>query len=147
MGRDVVICALVLGAGVLGGGCSGSDADSASVICEQSDRSGTYFMSFQEVSGTCGPQDSAVGRLSTEVPGECELLSPDIWSNNECTFERHIRCPFNEFAAGATLETTAISTQQDSRGEVITGTMTMILRDASGQSVCHGTYRVRAERQ
>ena len=144
MRKIIMLCFLAVG-------CGGSEQeDGGPITCDPANRQGSYLMSFETLSGNCGEQASALVRLDADVDpfaGGCEPLASDRWSDGNCTLERRARCPFEEFAPGATIESTMISTQQDAAGEVITGTLTMTLKNATGQIVCFGTYGVDAVRQ
>lgn len=140
--RIVMLLALTLA------GCGGSDRrspeDTLPASCDPiTQRIGTYFAEATTVSGNCGPQTSGLVRLDSTIPDGCVFDADDIWSNNGCTLERAMTCPSGE----ETVRLVAISTQQDSHGDRITGTMTMAFSDARGASVCTGTYRLTYTRQ
>jgi hypothetical protein len=137
----------LIGLVMLAAGCGGSDdPDAGAVECEQSDRSGTYFIEYETVSGNCGDLPSALGRLddANALPDGCSFDAMDRWSDGDCKLERAYTCPGE---SGGTIVATAVSTQQDDSGDNITGTATMTLRDADGATVCVGTYRFKATRQ
>lgn len=129
--------------------CSGPDpAESRERSCSNSDRYGTYLMEFTTVSGDCGEQTSSLTRLDgTADLGTCTRTAPDGWSDADCTLERSLVCPADTIIPGGTVDSVGITTQQDNSGDLITGTITMRLLDAGGQTVCFGTYSVSAVRQ
>jgi hypothetical protein len=115
--------------------------------CDPADRQGTYFATFENLSGTCGEQTSALIRLDADADitaSGCVLLAEDRWSDGNCTLERSSLCPLD---LGRTVESTIISTQEDAAGDTITGTMTIDVEEADGFPVCFGTYRLTAVRQ
>lgn len=128
--------------------CDG-DADEQPSSCDPAARVGTYFATFDVISGDCGDQASGLIRVGGDANAAsgCRLIAQDRWSDGNCTLERSMQCPFDEFERGATIETIAITTQRDEDGDRMTGTMTMTVWEASGQAVCLGTYRMVAERQ
>lgn len=108
------------------------------MTCERSDRTGTYLATYVERSGNCGALPEQLGRLESSEPvdgyGPCAKAGPDVWSNDECTLERSLECA--DGTSGV-----AISTQQDSSGDVLTGTFTLRGLD------CTSTYDVESVRQ
>jgi hypothetical protein len=126
--------------------CSSSDGGDVSVTCEQSDRSGSYWAEFETLSGTCPDQDPGLIQIGPgSAAGGCTELASPRWSDADCTYETHAVCPV-EGLPGAEIEFVSITTQQDSNGDRITGTMTMYLRDGGGE-LCHGSFRMTATRQ
>jgi hypothetical protein len=109
---------------------------------------GTYFVTFTTISGNCGPQDSALVSLdpASVQTGMCSTISETI-SENDCKVERHFTCPYDDFEQGASIEFVGVTRQQTQDGSVITGTMTMRLRDGFDALVCSGTYNAHYERQ
>jgi hypothetical protein len=115
-------------------------------VCDPSDVRGTYFLSSQTISGNCGDQASGLVALDETAGEGCENLSAPVRSENDCKTETHQRCKYEEFAIGATIETVAVL-RNSGDGSLVTGTMTMTIRDARGGLACTGTYRVTFERQ
>jgi len=130
-------------------GCSGSAEDESSFTCDVvADRDGTYLMEFETLGGTCPDQEPALVRLdaSAETPAGCVELSPPEASDAGCTLEVRRVCDASSLMAGWEIETTAITTQQDDAGTLITGTLQLTVRDDLG-TLCSGTFRVTATRQ
>jgi|SRR5688500_13106708 len=115
-------------------------------VCDPGDVRGTYFASFQTISGNCGDQASALVAIDETASDGCENLSAPVRSENDCKVETHQSCEYEEFAIGATIETVAV-TRNSGDGSLVTGTVTMTIRDARGGLACTGTYRVTYERQ
>jgi hypothetical protein len=125
--------------GLVLAGCGGED-DGGAVSCERSDRTGTYLGTYVERSGgTCGALPDELARLDASEPadgyGTCAKASADVWSDGDCTLERSLEC--DDGSSGV-----AISTQQDSSGEHIEGTLTLRV-----PGVCTSTYDVDIVRQ
>lgn len=128
--------------------CGGEDE--SSFTCEPSDRSGTYWAEFETLSGNCGPQDSTLirpGETSSSSGGDtgCTELEPARWSDGNCTLETKGQCPL-EGAPGVTVTMTMISEQKDGAGDVIDGTLSMVI-EQYGEYACSGSYRMHAVRQ
>jgi hypothetical protein len=133
---------------VLGFGCSGSsDGEGDDTFTCDPRREGTYLVDLTTVDGSCGDQNSFVDRLDNDapIPAGCQKLEADTWSADGCKLERSMRCPLDGLAPGATIESTAVTTQK--REDLITGLMTMLIYDADGALVCSGTYNLSATRQ
>jgi hypothetical protein len=128
--------------------CSGED-ESEPVTCERTDRTGTYWMEFETLSGNCGPQNASLVRLDADMGASsgCVMSAEPRWSDADCTLESGGTCPFDALEPGATVQSTLVTTQQDSAGDVITGTATMTIIGADGVGLCNGSYRVTATRQ
>lgn len=110
-------------------------------------RAGTYLVSFTTIDGSCGDQDSYIGRLDNDqpLPDGCKLTAADVWSDNDCKLERSIVCETDAFSVSGTIETRAVTTQQSA--DQITGLTTMLVFAGDGRLLCSGTYRLTAERQ
>ena len=131
-------------------GSSTDEGQSQPSSCDPASREGSYLATFETLSGDCGDQASALLRLDADAdPADsgCSRLSEDRWSDGNCTLERSLVCPYDSFAPGATISSVGITTQRDSSGETITGTMTITVKDADGITLCLGTYRMTAARQ
>jgi hypothetical protein len=145
----LLLCALALGCGASSDE-NGSELPSS---CNpESERRGSYLMSTTEISGSCGPQATALVQLGpATAPGgsdsPCTPLGEPILTENDCKLETRTLCAFDDYEPGATIETTMVSTQQTQSGSLITGIMTMTLRDGFDGWVCTSTYSMRAERQ
>lgn len=139
----------LIGLVILATACGGSDGGdpAEAVTCEKTDRSGTYWAEFETLSGTCPDQSAGLIRLDADAGAACVLASPETWSDAECTLETEFSCPFDELEPGATVRTVAITTQQDSAGDEIVGTMTMTVLGSDGAIVCSGSFRMTAARQ
>jgi hypothetical protein len=126
-------------------GDGGDDDETDDFDCSVSSRTGTYLMTFTEVSGTCGPFPSSVVRLDPngELAAGCVLDAPTTISADECTVETSISCT-DEF--GTTVSGVASTKQANADGSLVTGIMTMQPKDADGP-ICASTYRLRYERQ
>jgi hypothetical protein len=134
--------------GLLACGCSSGNDDDEDFTCDVvADRDGTYWAEYEMLSGSCGDQEPGLIRLdgTAETPAGCVELSPAETSDAGCTLEVRRLCDASQLAPGVEIEVTGITTQQDEAGDVITGTMTMTIRDASG-TVCSGSYRMTATR-
>jgi hypothetical protein len=113
--------------------------------CSRDAREGTYLMEFETVSGDCGPQNSTLSDSSDPVPSEC-VVTKEEWSGDECQQTTHRTCTLT--ADDMRVEGIVIIEQEDSDGEVFTGTTTMTIRRISdGSFVCQGTYNVTYTRQ
>jgi hypothetical protein len=143
----LALCALALGCG---GSDGGDDEPERPSSCEQGEVAGTYYFTAETVDGSCGEQNSGLISLGSSAGSGsgsgCVNLNEPVISENGCKLEVHQLCPFEDIEPGATIETTTIWRNQGG-GEVIAGTMTMIIRWSDETLACAGTYRVRAERQ
>ena len=141
--REAIVLGLVFLAA-----CSGGDGveDNRPTSCDPvTERVGTYLAHFETLSGTCGDFPDSLARVDNyaDLLAGCVLLDPDRLSEGDCKLERHYSCPVDTGDG----EYTAITTQQDAAGSVLSGTVTVNLTDASGGFVCTGTYRVTFTRQ
>ncbi len=128
-------------------GCVSSHEEEPFTCDPSEDRAGTYFMHFEERrGGTCGPTPDQLVRLGNDSGsgGDCESTAPDVWSNDRCRVERSFVC-FD--AGGFIIEGIFVSDQEDERGEVLTGTHSVTIRDEYGNFLCTSTYDVTATRQ
>jgi hypothetical protein len=125
-------------------GCS-SPSNNDPVTCEPTDRSGSYWAEFKTLSGDCGPQNASLVQLGGSGSSDCVEESPARWSDADCTLETKGTCPVDG-VPGAYVTTTAITTQQDSAGDVIDGTITLTLKQG-GSILCNGSYSVHMVRQ
>lgn len=117
------------------------------VECSKEDRTGTYFLTFQTIDGTCPDQQSAVvsGSTSSPTPADCEK-SNETWSEDECDYSVNLFCIFS--ADDLNMLSVSQTTQEDSDGDHLTGIMTMTIRQHStGAFVCSGSYEMDAQRQ
>lgn len=114
--------------------------------CERSDRSGTYLLEFDKISGSCPEIDDILDRIdgSADLPGGCEDADPPRWSDANCTFERTVAC--YDASTGDYGEFVTISEQVTSDGDLLEGTYGKALWDISGSLICRGTYDITAER-
>jgi hypothetical protein len=141
---------LLIAAAMASVACSGSDDGEASAGgCSNSDRDGTYLLEYSERDGgMCGELPDAVGRLDADAPieGVCERTAEDEWSSDQCKLTRSLRCTSE--TDGLIIEGVAVSEQEDSAGDVLTGLYTITARDlATGEVLCTSTYNVTATRQ
>lgn len=126
-------------------GCSSS---AVTPTCKPgADNSGTYWVEFATLSGTCPDQDSGLVRLDDggDIPAGCFDIDAPVSSADGCTLELHRACDTPGIPGGQT-EFTSVITQQDSAGDTFAGTLTMFIRDGSGE-LCHGSFRVSYVRQ
>jgi hypothetical protein len=139
---------VLIGAVVLG--CSASGGDDSSFTCSLDDRNGTYLIHLEEKDGNCGEAPDQLGRLesASALAEGCELDSPDVASDDECKLERSYTCVAPAVADGFEVSYVAVTTQQNAGAGLITGTMSLTIRDAESWLVeCSSTYSLRAERQ
>ena len=106
-------------------------------------RFGTYRQTITPVSGNCVDEQTSVVRLSSGLDDGCEYIEPDDWSEGDCTVARSVRCVRSN---GYTVTSVGVSTQQDARGDVITGLVTVTVYTPGGSAECYGTANVRWER-
>lgn len=127
-------------------GCSGDDEPGA-VDCSKADRNGTYLFEYAERDGTCGAVPDSLGRLdaSADIPANCIRTAADVWSADECKLERSAECTVAE--DGLVIHATAVTSQTDDSGEVLSGLYSVTARDLAGNFVCSGTYDLTATRQ
>lgn len=136
--KKIMLCSFFMFA------CGGGDNDE-SFTCSKNDRTGTYLLSMVERNGDCGPVPDTVGRLdNADAQGNCEILE-EVWEDNFCTLTRSIKCI--DEPTGYIVEGTAITTQQDDNGDLLTGVNTSSVRDSSGNLLCVSSYDMTAEKQ
>lgn len=129
--------------------CGSSDEGAPPSACDPfRDRVGTYLLSLRERSGDCGPIEDSLVRLgegSAPIGADnCRLLADPTLSDGDCTIEQSVEC---QLADGLTSITTAITTQMDEDGSLITGTLDLRGTDSSGRLVCHSVYDATYTRQ
>ena len=113
--------------------------------CSLEDRTGTYLMSFNEVSGGCGPIDPEIARLdgSGTDPGPGCTLEYERVSEDQCSLERATSCQ----SSGLDIELEGVTNQEPgSEGDLLTGTAEVDVYD-SGALVCSSIYQITARRQ
>lgn len=131
---------IFLGIVLLSTACSGSDE---SEPCDLAHRQGTFVVHYEVESGDCGLLPDEVATITDpHSAGDCDLVSPDTWSSDECTNKRHISCPGSD---GSTLE--MITELTEHSGDSYSGTLSTTLRDPKGIPLCSGRYRVTFERR
>jgi hypothetical protein len=130
---------LIIAAAVVAQGCGGPE-------CSKSDRTGTYLIHQDEMSGgTCGPIPDKLERIGGEPAAGC-VITFEQWSADECKLERSIVCTSSK--DNIKLESTAITNQQDDDGSLLSGTASMTLRTLSTDAfLCSSTYKMTASRQ
>jgi hypothetical protein len=120
------------------------------VDCQFSDRSGSYLVSFTLISGNCGEFPSTLVPLNHDgaepTPPEGCTYETHAWSGDQCELQTVQTCIIE--SDNTSSKTTAITQQNDSSGDKITGTMSMEIRDHDDDSLkCAGTYDILYERQ
>lgn len=117
----------------------------STIECSKEARSGMYMLTIEEVSGTCGPIEgglTVVGGSANDNTG----YDYSSWSEDECDFNSSFTIDF----PGDNITANYISTtsQEDSEGDFLTGTLTLEVRQLStGAFLCSGTYNLEATRQ
>ena len=129
-------------------GCtSGSTSAALPTSCKQTDRVGTYRITYVEQSGNCGPIDSQLVSLNPGEPGGmgagagCTLNS-ERWSEGDCKLERDVTCPL---PGGGTVRTVGVTRAQTANSSELAGPATFTI--ASPKGACNGTYALDAVRQ
>jgi hypothetical protein len=116
--------------------------------CSRKDRTGTYLVSFETISGNCGDQDSGVIQLDggNSEPGAGCVYNYSKWSDGDCSFESSTTC---ELPSDNLTMTVVGKTDQENRdGSVLTGVITMTVRYLDTNTLaCSGTYESTAVRQ
>lgn len=148
--RYLLIFALL--AGCSGGNGSGEDEPD----CALEDRVGTYLVTVEELSGTCGEIPSAITRITDPVGLDdgCYLTAADWLSSDECRLERSFRCD-GEYVAeydgyweqlddNADRMVARFTARLYERGELITPDGVQV---SPGEFVCSGTYQATYQRQ
>ena len=124
------------------------DCTAQPTTCDPADRSGSYWVDYITLSGTCGEVPDVLVRLEPDVVAElleesCTLTAADVWSEDGCTLERSFEC----IESGHLIEYVAVTTAEPGAA-VIDGTMTATMRDAESEMlVCTGSYRVEMTRE
>ena len=141
----------ILGAGLLvlalAGCTSGSTSSALPTSCKQTDRVGTYRLTYVEQSGDCGPIDSQLVSFNPGEPGGmgagagCTLNS-ERWSEGDCKLERDITCPV---AGGGTVRFVGVTRAQTSNSSELAGPATLTIY--TPKVSCTGTYALDAVRQ
>lgn len=129
--------------GLTGIACGGSEDGTPGGCNIFEDRNGTYLLRFSERSGNCGAIPDQLARLESDAPLQegCILTADDTISDDGCTLERSYSCLID----GTESDWVAVTTQEDSSAETITGTITVSFDD--GLQSCTSTYSVLATRQ
>lgn len=140
-------------AGVIAGlmvlGCS-SDGDGAPTSCDpESDRVGSYVVSYAERrGGDCGSIEDNVVRLgagSAPAGGaDCVLLAEPVLSEGNCKLEQTVECTLPDGSVGTSH---VVTTQMDEAGSLLRGVLDLTGTDASGGFICHSVYDVTYRRQ
>ncbi|HYE91594.1 MAG TPA: hypothetical protein VEA38_11270 [Terriglobales bacterium] len=116
-------------------------ASGTALVCEKTDRRGTYMMTYTTVSGNCGELPSGLANFDTPQPN-CTTKS-EIWSENDCKVDDVSECTID---TGGKVEATTVSRQTIEDGSRIEGTMTFNATNTRAGN-CFGTYKVTAVRQ
>lgn len=154
--KHAVICLLT---SVVLVGCSSGSSSSGlppPSACKQTDRTGTYLLTWTEQSGDCGKIDPGLVSLNQQSgnggSGACQIHS-DVWSENDCKNERTATCitrvndPSQYGGYGSiTNDAVAVTRQETADGSRLDGTISMSL-SASDGTTCRGTYAVVYVRQ
>lgn len=114
--------------------------------CSRFDVDGIYTVTFQELSGNCGP----VGPLVVPIDGGNETPDPGCvytlhrWKDNDCIIETAETC--EDSANNLRTIMTGTATQEEG-GDSATGKATMNLTTLSGIQICISTYDIAYNRQ
>ena len=133
--------AFALGAVTLGA-CDehkrGEGDDEPPLVCEPSDREGTYLMSFVVMRGDCGELADQIVKIEDvdALPESCKFDVDDEWTERDCKLKRYYTCVTDL----GTSKWTSVTEQHDEGATVLTGVVTVKL---SGEQPCMGTYSVR----
>jgi hypothetical protein len=145
MGNPRILPALFTAALV---GCSGgpTDDDDEPIQCSMSERTGVYLLEWTELDGTCGPIPDELVRIdpASPLPDGCTLDAPDTVSPDECTLERSATCTDT---TGLYLRSVSTTTQENDDASLVTGLVTVDVRNPDGSAACLSTYRLRYVRQ
>jgi hypothetical protein len=126
-------------------GCDPSDDEKS---CSLAERDGTYLMVFEDLGGTCGSLPPQVVRLDASAPVMgCGVTEPDLLSQDACQLTRTVECDEPALGKGFRSKAVMVSTQEDDRADLITGTFTITIFDADDEVVCGSTYNVEADRE
>ncbi len=108
------------------------------------DRVGSFVFSAEELSGDCGELPDEVAEVTDPTATTCPKLSPDVVSDDECSFKRHLSCPGKD---GSALEIISETIQRDPSADLLSGEESYTLRDPDGLPLCSGRYAVTFERR
>tara|TARA_A100001037_G_C14892509_1_gene519075 strand:+ start:196 stop:624 length:429 start_codon:yes stop_codon:yes gene_type:complete len=119
------------------------------IDCRFSDRSGSYLTTFTLVSGNCGEIPSTLINIdhdgSEPTPPDGCIYETHTWSGDQCELQTVQKCIVE--SDNTSSRTTAITQQDDSSGDTISGTISMEIRNNDNSPKCTGTYNVLYERQ
>jgi len=136
---------------ILALGCGGGtdeETEPESFECNLGPLVGSYLVSFETLGGNCGEQTSALVQLDPNAgASECVNVTEPRVSDDRCRFETHGICPFDQFAPGASVESTSLIRQDNGDASRLSGTVTINILNADGTAYCVGTYRARYVRQ
>lgn len=138
---------LALGLCLIGCAAKTAKHESATpLVCEMSDRSGTYLSVFTTKSGNCGDLPEELGRLddASGLPDYCAFDADDRWSENDCKLERAYTCVTD---SGVTTSAVAVTEQRDESGATLSGLVTLRATNGPTGETCVGTYAVTLTRQ
>jgi hypothetical protein len=133
----VAVCLLAACGGEGGGG---GDCDTAKIA-------GTYLAEFDMLSGNCAPESSYLTDMVTLQPQfpACSYVENDI-DTEACKGNSTIVC--SDTANNLSVTITAVLTMDDDDGDVVSGTMTVVVRYLNtGASYCTATHKVTYTRQ
>jgi hypothetical protein len=135
---------MLLGIGLLAG-CGGADEES--LTCSKDARRGTYLVHYEPIGGgSCSTPPDALVRPGEFTPDVvCSEDNPAQWSADECRVETSITC--TDVQTDYRVSNVGFTDQEDTTGDVLTGIATISVRDANGQPVCSGTFRLTYTRQ
>lgn len=112
--------------------------------CEKSDRSGTYYVAYNEVSGDCGPIDDTYiefedgEAVGVDITG---CSSTNTWSSDACSVETTGSCA--DYENGLAIGVAGETTQEDDDGDKISGTLSIAIKDLNtGADLCASSYEV-----
>ena len=118
--------------------------------CRQTDRSGTYLLTWTKSTGTCGEIPAQLVPLAPQVLGDggtfagglgsaCTIHS-DVWSDGNCRNDRSFTCVVMASGATTTIDYVTITRQETENGSTIDGTVSLRATDSAGG--CTGIYTV-----
>lgn len=130
-----------------------SEKESTPDSCDAASRTGTYLVSYDERSGTCGEMESSLVVLDGDknLDGGCELHTKKF-SKNNCRLDIDVTCPFSYRdptswggRGSALFHSTGYTEQRTEDGSHLDGAVTIRLETDSG--TCISTYDVTYVRQ